>query len=92
MSKMWIEIEMVAPCGLEPGKKSSSLDVPEGATIYDLIQVAVRVFGERAKQLLLQPDGVTPYVTFTVNGTKVSLDHNLNPGDRIIVFPPIGGG
>lgn len=92
MNGMWVQLEMVAPSGLEPGKRISVLEVPAGATIKDLLQVVVQLFGDRARELLLQPDGVTPYVTFTVNGCRVSLAYVLNPGDTVTVFPPIGGG
>ncbi|WP_054938194.1 MoaD/ThiS family protein [Moorella stamsii] len=89
---MQVKLDMVAPSGLEPGKRVSLLEVAEGATVNDLIQVALGTFGARAKEMLLQPDGKTPYVTFVVNGVQVSLDYVLNPDDTVTVFPPIGGG
>jgi molybdopterin synthase sulfur carrier subunit len=54
------------------------LDLPEGATIDDLL-VALGIPAEETKK------------TF-VNGLSRGLDWELSDGDRVAVFPPIAGG
>ncbi len=54
------------------------IDVPEGATITDLI-----------KKLRLPAEEIK--VVF-VNGRARPFDWQLNPGDEVGIFPPIGGG
>lgn len=54
------------------------LELPEGSTIGDLVSL-----------LKLPPEELK--VTF-VNGRRRPLDYPLHVGDRVGMFPPIGGG
>jgi molybdopterin converting factor small subunit len=63
--------------GIKVGK-SHSLALPDGATVADML-AELRVPIDDTKQAF-------------VNGHSVELDHVLNDGDSIGVFPPIGGG
>lgn len=54
------------------------LELPEGSTIGDLVST-----------LKLPPGELK--VTF-VNGRRRPLDYPLRAGDRVGMFPPIGGG
>jgi sulfur carrier protein ThiS len=59
------------------GRQSRPLEVPEAATVADVI-----------KQLAL-PDG--PRVVF-VNGRHAADEYRFSPGDRLAIFPPVAGG
>ena len=54
------------------------VELPEGATLTDLIQ-HLQIPAEEAK------------LTF-VNGRSQPLDWQLQPNDEVGIFPPIGGG
>lgn len=54
------------------------VEINEGMTLKDLI-----------KTIGIPKD---PIVIPLVNGLRESLDYVLNPGDRVGLFPPIGGG
>ena len=54
------------------------LDLPEGKKVFDVIN-----------SLSLRPGEVWLSV---VNGELVEKDHLLHDGDRLSLYPPIGGG
>lgn len=87
-----VKVDFVAPEGLEKGASFTWIELEQGSTIRDLINRIVELFGETARDKLLQPDGFTPYVDFIVEGKTVSLNHVLKPGDEVLVLPPIYGG
>ena len=54
------------------------VELPDGSTLADLADV-----------LALPREQIK--VTF-VNGRARKLDHRLDPGDQVGIFPPVGGG
>lgn len=87
-----VEVEWVAPEGLEKGKPTDDFILATGSTITDLINLMVELHGEKARQRLLQDDGVTPYVSFIVGGKIVESDYVLDSNTQIMILPPIYGG
>ncbi|MCL6448832.1 MAG: MoaD/ThiS family protein [Armatimonadetes bacterium] len=79
-----MEVEVRVFSGLEkfvPGAgpgKAILVQVPEGATGRKLIE-----------QLQIPADQV---FTMFVNGWHATPEQVLRPGDRVALFPPIGGG
>ncbi|MBC7326418.1 MAG: MoaD/ThiS family protein [Moorella sp. (in: Bacteria)] len=79
-----MEVEVRVFSGLEkfvPGAglgKALLVQVPEGTTGRDLLA-----------QLQIPADQV---FTMFVNGKHAALQQVLQPGDRVALFPPIGGG
>ena len=63
--------------GVRPGS-TIDLDLPEGGTLSTLVD-----------QLAL-PEGEVKLTV--VNGRLRELDHCLQPGDEVGIFPPIAGG
>lgn len=61
-----------------PIGEAVEIEVPENSTL-----------GELASQLNLPPEEVK--ICF-INGIICELDHHLNEGDEVGIFPPIGGG
>ncbi len=58
--------------------EGGELDVESGATVADVL-----------RQLKLDPEEVT--IIF-VNGVHAGLDKPLQEGDKLGLFPPVGGG
>ena len=66
------------------GTSQCTLDLPEGATVGDLV-----------KQLLVSYPALKGHQSswhFAINQTYVEPDTLLRPGDRVAVFPYIAGG
>ena len=59
-------------------ENSDAYPVPEGATVHDVIR-ALSVPEEDAKLIF-------------INGRKAEFDTPLKSGDRLGIFPPVGGG
>lgn len=89
MAMIQITVEFCAPEGLEQGKQVTNLEIPEGTPVKDFIALLVQRYGKKVEEKILQPDGVTPYVDFIVNGKAVSLEYVLQSGDEVLVLPPV---
>ncbi|NQT86834.1 MoaD/ThiS family protein [bacterium] len=74
---MTIEVRLFA--GLDKGRfKRSALDVPDGATLADLLR-QLGIPEEKAKVRL-------------VNGKHSEPEHTLHPDDTVALFPLVAGG
>jgi len=62
----------------EPGGKSSAIDVKDGACVKDVIE-NLKIPVESVKLIF-------------INGVHAKRDTNLKDGDRLGLFPPVGGG
>ena len=62
----------------EPGGKSSAIDVEEGTRVKDIIQ-KLKIPGDSVKLIF-------------INGVHAKADTTLKDGDRLGLFPPVGGG
>ena len=62
----------------ETGGKSSVIDVKDGVCVKDVIQ-----------KLKIPADSVK---LIFVNGVHAKVDTTLKDGDRLGLFPPVGGG
>lgn len=79
-----MEVEVRVFCGLEscmPGAKFGqpiAVEVPAGSDGFTLL-ASLKIPGEKA-------------FSFLVNGVHKGFDSILSEGDRISIFPPVGGG
>lgn len=79
---MILEVRVFA--GLEkqiPGAKYGQpveVDAPGGSSAYDLLRI-LNIPEDRVFAIL-------------VNGVHAKKEDTLNPGDRVSLFPPVGGG
>jgi molybdopterin synthase sulfur carrier subunit len=92
-----VELRYYAMVRDAAGKRAEILSLPEGATVMDLIDRLIGLYGEPLKGYLYDEDGgLLDYLMFSVNKQDIrSLDgYNtvLRDGDRVLVMPPIGGG
>lgn len=60
------------------GGKSSAIDVEDGTCVKDIIQ-KLKVPGDSVKLIF-------------INGVHAKVDTTLKDGDRLGLFPPVGGG
>ncbi len=62
----------------EPGGKSSAIDVEDGTCVKDMIQ-KLKISADLVKLIF-------------INGVHAKRDTILKDGDRLGLFPPVGGG
>ncbi len=80
------------------GQKTVEVDLPEGATVRDLVQALVQARPELRSQLLRRDGSLEPSIHIFLNGR----DYHYLPqgadtpitqeGLKIDIFPPVGGG
>jgi molybdopterin converting factor small subunit len=87
-----VKVEWIAPEGLQTGKPTDDFNLAAGSSIIDLIKLMVEIHGEKARQRILQDDGLTPYVNFIVGGKIVGFDYVLDTNTELMILPPIYGG
>ncbi|MGC9208644.1 MAG: MoaD/ThiS family protein [Nitrososphaeria archaeon] len=73
-----MEVELAGPYIYQYGGRLHTVEVDEGAKVEDVL-----------KKL-----GITEriYIVIIKNGKAAKLDDPLSEGDKLIVFPPVGGG
>jgi molybdopterin synthase sulfur carrier subunit len=79
------------------GKRAETLSLPEGATVMDLINNLVGLYGDRFRGYVFDDEGrLLDYLMFSINDADIrsldGFDTVLRGGDRVLVMPPIGGG
>lgn len=79
------------------GQKTVEVDVPDGATVGQLIEAIVTAYPGLRPELLDEKGELQGHIKFFVNGREViylerQVDTVLHPDDVISVFPPVGGG
>jgi molybdopterin synthase sulfur carrier subunit len=92
-----VELRYYAMVRDAAGKRAETLSLPEGATVMDLIDLLVALYGDTFRGYVYDDDGgLLDYLMFSVNEQDIrSLDGYetvLRDGDRVLVMPPIGGG
>ena len=94
---MEVELRYYAMVRDAAGKRSETLALPDGATVMDLINHLIGLFGDRFRGYLYDDEGrLIDYLMFSVNEVDIrslnGFDTVLRDGDRVLVMPPIGGG
>lgn len=79
------------------GESGSTLEVPEGSSVHDLLIIVAARYGDELREYLFTDDeGLNSHVVVILNGRGVGvldgLDSALNDGDRVAILPSIGGG
>ena len=79
------------------GDKTVEFDLPEGITILQLVEEIVRQYPLMERELVDHEGNLYQHVHVFVNGRDVPflenrVDTQLSAGDRISIFPAVGGG
>lgn len=79
------------------GQKTVDIDLPEGATIRQLVDEILRSYPLLRKELVSENGQLYGHVHVFVNGRDApflddALETVLKPDDKITVFPAVGGG
>ena len=93
---MEVELRYYAMVRDAAGKRSETLSLPEGATVMDLINHLVGLYGDRFRGYVFDDEMLIDYLMFSINDADIrsldGFDTVLRGGDRVLVMPPIGGG
>jgi sulfur-carrier protein len=80
------------------GTGEIELPVPEKSTLQELVTKLVNNFGDELASLLLESETrkVLPHIRLMVNGRDIAflngMDTVLQPGDEVLILPPVSGG
>lgn len=80
------------------GQRLTEIDLPQEATIADILRYVKERWGDRLATHLFDPDSgaVLPYVRIMVNGQAVQflegMETPLKEGDEVLILPPVSGG
>lgn len=94
---MEVELRYYAMVRDAAGKRDETLSLPGGATVMDLINRLIGLYGDPFRGYVYDDEGrLLDYLMFSVNGADIrsldGFDTVLRDGDRVLVMPPIGGG
>ena len=73
------------------GKGEEEVELPEGATVMDLIE-RIREMHPVLKNEVFAEDDDLADVNVSRNGRYVRFDEILKDGDVVAIFPPVSGG
>lgn len=79
------------------GKKSQLIELPKDSTVGSMIKELGDMFGKDFTNSTMNGhDRLKEGLVIMVNGVNIfareGFDTKLNDGDRILFFPPVGGG
>lgn len=93
---MELEIKLFAIPRTAVGKRSLSLEVPDGATVGDTLRELETRYPDLDGVVLDEDGTTTDSVTILRNGRHVEhfdgVDTVLDPGDTVVVSSPVTGG
>lgn len=79
------------------GQKTVELSLPTGTTAIQLVLMFVKNYPAMRKELLDENDQFYPHMKFFINGREAvylpdKMDTVIQLGDKVDIFPPVGGG
>ena len=79
------------------GQRTIEVALPEGATAKDLVGCIVEQYPKMRPELLDEDGQLHGHLHLFINGRDApylenALDTILDPGDKIDIFPAVGGG
>jgi len=94
---MEVEVKLYAMLREIASKKLEKVDLPEKASVRDLIDFLISEYGDEFASYIYDSEKqVRNYLSYMINGVNInSLDGfetTLKGGDVISLLPPVGGG
>lgn len=79
------------------GQKTVAFDLPAGVTAQDVVDAVVQKFPAMREELVDEDGCLLGHVHLFINGRDVPYLENrlmtvVQPGDKLDLFPPVGGG
>lgn len=80
------------------GSGDVEIEVPDGATVRDLLSKMVETWGQSLSSHLFKPgtEELLPHVVLMVNGRIIhfleGMETELRTDDLVLLFPPAAGG
>ncbi len=92
-----MEVHFYATLRAIVGKKTVQVDMPPNTTALELIQLVSRQYPALHDELLDAQNRFQRHMKLFINGREAvylekQLETIIRPGDKIDVFPPVGGG
>lgn len=95
-----ITVQITTIMGLKAlmgGNKDQPLTLFEGATVADALVQLGKIYGSALHNRLVNDAGqLNPGIAVFVNGCVIfalaGLETQLQDGDTVLIFPPVGGG
>lgn len=93
---MKLRIKFLATLYELTGVLKTEVEVSDGLTIRELIDVLARKYAKLREELLDEGGNLKPMYNILVNGRAVEwlngLDTRLKDGDEVVFIPPAAGG
>jgi sulfur-carrier protein len=79
------------------GQKTIEFDLPEGVTAAQLLEAVLDKFPPMRRELVDENGRLYRHVHLFINGRNApfladKIETVINPGDKIDIFPAVGGG
>jgi molybdopterin synthase sulfur carrier subunit len=79
------------------GQKTIEFDLPEDVTVDQMVEIVVTRYPPLRAELLNDKGELWPHVHVFVNGRDApyllsAMDTVVSPGDKVDIFPAVGGG
>jgi len=73
------------------GKSEEELEVPDGITIRELVEILKERHSALKNEVFAEDDDLAD-VNVSLNGRYARFDEVLRDGDTVALFPPVSGG
>jgi molybdopterin synthase sulfur carrier subunit len=94
---MKLRVEYTAQLRTISGRPADEIELPAGSNVGELLQHLARRLGDGATPHLLTSEGSAPRSLLIVVNDQATPAHEaadrpLQPGDTVLLMPPIAGG
>ncbi len=91
-----VEVRFFALVRERAGLKEERVELPEGSSMNDLIEVLVGRHPGLGEYIFDNREQIRDFLSFSVNNVDIwsldGFDTRLRDGDRVFLIPPLGGG
>ena len=89
---MKIDVKSFAHLRLALGKSPATIEVPEGSTVADLIDIIIAQHGEAARTAIWRENNDTLKITPVHDGKRMPLDAQLVDGMTVVFMSVVAAG